>query len=42
VLVGASDQAAARAAIVEALAAHRSPEGSYRIANEWHTLVARA
>jgi len=35
-------QDAARAAIVEALAACRTPDGGYRIDNGWHHLVARA
>ena len=33
---------ALRAAIVEALAPHRTAEGAYRLENEWHYLVARA
>jgi SAM-dependent methyltransferase len=31
---------AVRTAIVERLAAHRAPDGSYSLRNEWHTLVA--
>jgi hypothetical protein len=31
-----------RQAIVEALAPHRAPDGSYRLENEWHYVVARA
>jgi SAM-dependent methyltransferase len=41
-IVGPERQDAARAAIVEALAVCRTPEGGYRLENEWHTLVARA
>jgi hypothetical protein len=31
-----------RAAVVEALAPFRTPEGGYRLENEWHCLLARA
>jgi SAM-dependent methyltransferase len=31
-----------RAALVDALAPYRSPDGSYSLENEWHFLVARA
>ena len=31
-----------RAALVEALAPHRAPDGTYRLANEWRFLIARA
>jgi SAM-dependent methyltransferase len=41
-IVGAERQAAARAAIVEALAVCRTPDGGYRLENEWHYLIARA
>jgi hypothetical protein len=33
---------ALRAAIVDALAAHRASDGGYRLQNEFHYLVARA
>jgi SAM-dependent methyltransferase len=32
----------ARAAVLDALAVCRTPEGGYRIENEWHFLIARA
>ena len=41
-IVGAERQDAARAAIVEALAVCRTPDGGYRLENEWHYLIARA
>ena len=41
-LVGPSREGAVRAEIVDALASHRTPEGSYRLENEFHNLVARA
>ena len=41
-IVGADRQEAARAAIVEALAVCRTPDGGYRLENEWHCLIARA
>jgi hypothetical protein len=41
-ILGADQQAAARAAIVEALAVCRTPECGYRMENEWHYLIARA
>ena len=41
-IVGPERQDAARAAIVEALAVCRTPEGGYRVENEWHYLIARA
>jgi hypothetical protein len=31
-----------RAALVEALAPYRTPDGGYRLENEWHYLLARA
>jgi SAM-dependent methyltransferase len=31
-----------RQAIVDALAPYRAPDGSYRLENEWHTLIASA
>jgi SAM-dependent methyltransferase len=40
-IVGA-EREAARAAIVEALEGCRTPEGGYRLENEWHFLIARA
>jgi len=42
VIVGPEREPAARAAIVEALAPHRTPDGGYRLENEWHYLIARA
>jgi hypothetical protein len=33
---------AARTAVLEALAPFRTASGSYRLENEWHTLIARA
>jgi SAM-dependent methyltransferase len=41
-VVGPGNEQAVRRAIVEALAPHRAPDGSYRLENEWHYLVARA
>jgi SAM-dependent methyltransferase len=41
-IAGGDRQDAARASIVEALAVCRTPEGSYRLDNEWHYLIARA
>ena len=41
-IVGAERQDAARDAIVEALAVCRTPDGGYRLENEWHYLIARA
>jgi SAM-dependent methyltransferase len=41
-IVGTERQDAARAAIVDALAVCRTPEGGYRLENEWHCLIARA
>jgi hypothetical protein len=41
-IVGPERQDAARAAIVEALAVCRRPDGGYRLENEWHYLIARA
>jgi SAM-dependent methyltransferase len=41
-IVGAEDQDAARTAIVDALAVCRTPDGGYRLENEWHSLIARA
>lgn len=35
-------EAPVRAAILEAMADRRRPDGSYRVENEWHYLVARA
>jgi hypothetical protein len=31
-----------RAAMVEALSPYRGPDGSYRLVNEWHYLLATA
>jgi SAM-dependent methyltransferase len=41
-IVGPERQDAARDAIVEALAVCRTPDGGYRVDNEWHSLIARA
>jgi SAM-dependent methyltransferase len=41
-LVGPSREADVRSQIVEALAAHRTAAGGYRLENEFHFLVARA
>ena len=41
-ILGAERQDAARAEIVEALAVCRTPDGGYRLENEWHYLIARA
>lgn len=38
----ASREAEVRAALVERLRPFRTPEGGYRLRNEWHTLVATA
>lgn len=42
ILVGPEREEAIKAAIVEGLAEHRTPEGSYRLDNEYHYLIARA
>ena len=42
VLVGPEHEEAIKAAIVEGLAEHRTPEGAYRLDNEYHYLIARA
>ena len=31
-----------RAALLDALAPYRTPEGGYRLENEWHFLIAHA
>jgi len=31
-----------RAALIDVLAAYRTPDGGYRLENEWHSLIARA
>jgi hypothetical protein len=41
-LVGIERQAELRAAIVEALASRRAADGSYRLNNEFHFLIASA
>ena len=41
-IVGPDRQVQAKAAIVDALAVCRTPEGGYRLENEWHSLIARA
>jgi SAM-dependent methyltransferase len=40
--VRTSGEEAVRRAIVESLAGFRTPEGGYRLENEWHYLIARA
>jgi len=40
--VSTAGEDAMRAALVDALAPYRTPDGGYRLANEWHYLVARA
>ena len=42
ILVGPEREEAIKAAIVEGLAEHRTAEGSYRLDNEYHYLIARA
>ena len=42
VLVGPEREDAIKAAIVEGLAEYRTAEGSYRLDNEYHYLIARA
>src|SRR5262245_22816606 len=42
VLVGPEREEEVRAAIVEGLASYRSADGSYRLENEFHYLIARA
>ncbi len=42
VLVGPEREEAIKAAIVEGLAEHRTPEGVYRLSNEYHYLIARS
>jgi SAM-dependent methyltransferase len=41
-LVGPDRETALKHAIVGALAGHRAPDGSYRLENTFHTLIARA
>ncbi len=41
-LVGAEREAEVKDAIVAGLASHRRPDGSYRLENEFHFLIARA
>ena len=41
-ILGADQQEAARDAIVEALTVCRTPDCSFRVENEWHSLIARA
>ena len=40
--VGEAGEAAARAAVVDALAPFRTADGGYRLPNEYHYLIARA
>ena len=42
VLVGPAREAAFKNALVEGLASHRTPRGSYRLDNAFHYLIARA
>jgi SAM-dependent methyltransferase len=41
-LVGPDQEEAVKDAIVQGLAAHRTPDGSYRLHNEFHYVIARA
>ena len=41
-LVGPDREPELRAAVLTALAPYRAADGSYRLENEWHTLIARA
>jgi SAM-dependent methyltransferase len=41
-LVGPEREPEVRAAIIEGLAPYRTPEGGYRLSNEFHLLIARA
>ena len=41
-LAGPEREGVLRRELVEALAAYRAPDGSYRLTNEFHYLVARA
>jgi SAM-dependent methyltransferase len=41
-VAGPDNEAALREDIVRALARSRQPDGSYRVANEWHMIIARA
>jgi hypothetical protein len=41
-LVGPEREAEVRAAIVKGLAPYRTPEGGYRLENEFHFLIASA
>jgi SAM-dependent methyltransferase len=40
--VGPEREPALRSAVLDALAPYRTADGSYRLENEWHTLIARA
>ena len=42
ILVGPAHEDAIKGAIVEGLAEHRTRDGSYRLDNEFHYLIARA
>jgi SAM-dependent methyltransferase len=41
-LIGFVGEEPLRSAIVGGLAPYRTPDGGYRLENEWHTLIARA
>ena len=41
-VAGPDNEAALRQDIIRALAGSRQPDGSYRVSNEWHMVVARA
>jgi len=41
-VAGPDNEAALREDIIRALAGSRRPDGSYRVSNEWHMVVARA
>lgn len=42
IAVAAHGEEPVRDAVVAALEQYRTPEGGYRLSNEWHYLVARA
>ena len=41
-LIGVVGEEAVRTAIIDALVPYRAPNGTYRLENEWHTLIASA
>jgi hypothetical protein len=42
VILGPEREEEFKDALIERLAAHRTPEGHYRLQNEFHCLIARA